>query len=158
MRRLILAAAACAATVSGVAVAQAGTTGHIASTIPLEVVHGPNGATAAIVRVVIHGRTFPFLLDTGATKTLVDGALARTLHLRTIGRPTVVGGVGCNTSSRKVRLARWSVGGQTLPNITAVSTNIPFAGSRAIGLLGSDVLSRFGSFTLDYAHAELILG
>jgi predicted aspartyl protease len=158
MRRLIIVAAACAATVSGVAVAQAGTTGHIASAIPLEIIHGRDGSTAAIVRVVIHGRPFPFLVDTGATKTLLDGALARTLHLRTIGKPTVVGGVGCNTSSRRVRLARWSAAGQTLPNITAVSTNIPFAGGRAFGLLGSDVLSSFGSFTLDYAHAELILG
>jgi predicted aspartyl protease len=159
MRRfIVVATAACLAVPSAVAVAQAGPTAREASTVPLIVIHGRDGSTAAVARVVIHGHVFPFLIDTGATRSLVDVALARKLHLRTVGKPTPVFGVGCASSSRKVRLSGWSVGGQPLPNITAVSTVIAFANGRAFGLLGSDVLSRFGAFRLDYAHAELTLG
>ena len=52
---------------------------------------------------------FPFLIDTGSSKTLVDDALARKLHLTTVGRPIKVTGVGCSEAARKVRLRGWSI-------------------------------------------------
>ena len=90
--------------------------------------------------------------------TLVDTALARKLHLKTVGHPIKVTGVGCSESARKVRLSRWSIGGQTLPSIVATSSTIAGANGKAFGLLGSDVLSKFGAIGLDYAHGELTLG
>lgn len=131
---------------------------HISSTIPLEILKAKDGETLAVALVIVHGHPFPFLIDTGSSKTLVDTALARKLHLKTVGRPINVTGVGCSESARKVRLARWSIGGQALPNIVATSSMIAGANGKAFGLLGSDVLSKFGAIGIDYAHAQLTLG
>jgi predicted aspartyl protease len=131
---------------------------HAASTVPLVILKAKDGERLALARVIIHGRAFPFLIDTGSSKTLVDDALAKKLHLKTVGRPIKVTGVGCSESARKVRLSRWSIGGQRLPNIVATSSVIAGANGKAFGLLGSDVLSKFGTISIDYAHGALTLG
>jgi predicted aspartyl protease len=131
---------------------------HAAATVPLVILKAKDGEVLALARVVIHGRGFPFLIDTGSSKTLVDVALARTLHLKTVGKPIKVTGVGCSETARKVRIGRWEIGGQTLPTIIATSSVIAGAGGHAFGLLGSDVLSHFGAIGLDYAHMQLTLG
>ena len=131
---------------------------HATSTVPLVILKARDGETLALARVIIHGRAFPFLIDTGSSKTLVDTALARKLHLTTVGRPITVTGVGCSETARRVRLGRWSIGGQTLPTIIATSSEIAGADRKAFGLLGSDVLSHFGAIGLDYSHGQLTLG
>jgi predicted aspartyl protease len=131
---------------------------HATSTVPLVVLRARDGEVLALARVVIHGRAFPFLIDTGSSKTLVDVALARTLHLKRVGKPIKVTGVGCSESASKVRIARWSIGGQSLPSIVATSSTIAGANGHAFGLLGSDVLSKFGAISIDYAHSVLTLG
>ena len=131
---------------------------HAASTIPLVILKAKDGETLALAKVIVHGRAFPFLIDTGSSKTLVDDALAKKLHLKTVGRPIKVTGVGCSEGARKVRLNRWSIGGQALPNIVATSSVIAGSGGKAFGLLGSDVLSHFGIISIDYAHGQLTLG
>jgi predicted aspartyl protease len=131
---------------------------HVASTAPLAILKQRDGETLALALVVIHGRRFPFLIDTGSSKTLVDVALARKLHLRTIGKPIKVTGVGCSEAASKVRLSGWSIGGQPLPNIVATDSVIAGADGKAFGLLGSDVLSHFGTISIDYLHGVLTLG
>ena len=131
---------------------------HVTSTVPLVILKARDGETLALARVVVHGRAFPFLIDTGSSKTLVDDALARKLGLKTVGRPIKVTGVGCSEGARKVRLKNWSIGGQPLPNIVATSSVIAGANGHAFGLLGSDVLSHFGTISIDYAHGQLTLG
>ncbi len=128
------------------------------ATIPLVIIKAKDGETLALARVIVHGRAFPFLIDTGSSKTLVDDALAKKLGLRPVGHPVKVTGVGCSEAARKVRLSRWSIGGQTLPSIVATSSVIAGANGHAFGLLGSDVLSRFGTISIDYAHGSLTLG
>jgi len=131
---------------------------HAASTVPLVILKAKDGETLALAKVIVHGRAFPFLIDTGSSKTLVDDALAKKLHLKTVGHPIKVTGVGCSESARKVRLKNWSIGGQRLPNIVATSSVIAGSGGKAFGLLGSDVLSHFGAIGIDYAHGQLTLG
>ena len=131
---------------------------HVTSTAPLEILKARDGETLALARVIIHGRAFPFLIDTGSSKTLVDVALARKLHLKLVGKPIKVTGVGCSVPATKVRLSRWSIAGQTLPNIVATDSVIAGADRKAFGLLGSDVLSRFGTISIDYVHGVLTLG
>jgi predicted aspartyl protease len=131
---------------------------HATSTIPLVILKAKDGERLALARVIVHGRAFPFLIDTGSSKTLVDDALARKLHLKAVGRPIKVTGVGCSEAARKVRLSRWSIGGQRLPSIVATSSVIAGANGHAFGLLGSDVLSKFGTISIDYAHGQLTLG
>ncbi len=131
---------------------------HSTSTIPLVILKARDGEVLALARVVIHGRAFPFLIDTGSSKTLVDVALARKLHLKHVGKPIQVTGVGCSEAASKVRLSRWSIGGQALPKIVATESTIAGADGKAFGLLGSDVLSKFGTISIDYAHGSLTLG
>src|SRR6201992_148703 len=95
------------------------TRAHPTSTVPLVILKAKDGETLALARVIVHGRAFPFLIDTGSSKTLVNTALAKALHLMRVGRPIKVTGVGCSESANKVRLGRWSIGGQALPNIVA---------------------------------------
>ena len=134
------------------------TRAHATSTVPLAILKAKDGETLALARVVVHGRSFPFLIDTGSAKTLVDDALAKKLHLTTVGRPIKVTGVGCSEAARRVRLKNWSIGGQRLPKIIATSSVIAGANGHAFGLLGSDVLSHFGTISIDYAHGQLTLG
>ena len=134
------------------------TRAHATSTVPLAILKAKDGETLALARVVVHSRSFPFLIDTGSAKTLVDDALAKKLHLTTVGRPIKVTGVGCSEAARRVRLKNWSIGGQRLPNIVATSSVIAGANGHAFGLLGSDVLSHFGTISIDYAHGQLTLG
>jgi predicted aspartyl protease len=132
---------------------------HATSTIHVVILKARDGETLVLApRVIIHGHAFPFLIDTGSSKTLVDDALARKLHLKTVGRPIKVTGVGCSEAARKVRLKNWSIGGQALPDIVATSSVIAGANGHAFGLLGSDVLSRFGTISIDYAHGQMTLG
>jgi predicted aspartyl protease len=131
---------------------------HAASTIPLHIIRARDGEVLALAVVVIHGRRFPFLIDTGSSKTLVDVALARQLHLKHVGKPIKVTGVGCSEAASKVRISSWSIGGQPLPNIVATSSVIAGADGEAFGLLGSDVLSKFGTISIDYAAGSLTLG
>ncbi|MBV9683705.1 MAG: hypothetical protein JO046_18080, partial [Solirubrobacterales bacterium] len=56
------------------------------------------------------------------------------------------------------RLSNWSIGGQPLPSVVASSSPIVGTGGFGFGLLGSDVLSRFGSVTIDYRDKLLTLG
>ena len=134
------------------------TRAHQASTAPLVIFKARDGETLALARVIVHGHAFPFLIDTGSSKTLVDDALAKKLNLKTVGRPITVTGVGCSEGARKVRLKNWSIAGQPLPNIVATSSVIAGANGKAFGLLGSDVLSHFGTISIDYAHGQLTLG
>lgn len=160
MRRFVAILGLTAATglgIQGVAAAS-GSTAHAAAVIPVVVIKSGGGATAVFARVVIHGHVFPFLIDTGATVTLVDPAIAARLHLRTVGKPHRFCGVTGCSAARRVRLRNWSVGGQPLPDIVASSSPIAGTGGHAFGLLGSDVLSQFGSVTIDYRNKQLILG
>lgn len=128
------------------------------ATVPILVLKAKSGATAAFAPVVIHGRAYPFLIDTGATVTMVNPAIARQAHLKTVGRTyTMCGVTGCSPA-RRVRLRNWSTGGQPLPNVVVSSAPIAGIGGHAFGLLGSDVLSQFGSVTINYAAGQLVLG
>jgi hypothetical protein len=67
--------------------------------------------------------------------------------------------VNCNTKQVPVAGPSWSVGSVPLAPQTVSSIDIPGFGLRsaAAGLLGSDVLSRFGAIQLDYRHQSLAL-
>jgi predicted aspartyl protease len=131
---------------------------HAASVVPIVVLKSRTGGTVAAATVIIHGRAFPFVIDTGASVTLVNPTLAGRLHLKTVGRPHRFCGVtGCATA-RRVRLRNWSIGGQPLPNVVVASSPITGASGFGFGLLGSDVLSTFGSVTIDYRDKTMALG
>jgi predicted aspartyl protease len=126
--------------------------------VPIVVIHSKSNGTVVAAKVIIHGRPFAFLVDTGASVTLVNPTIARRLHLKTIGKPhTFCGVTGC-AQARRVRLANWSIGGQALPSVVVSSSPITGASGFGFGLLGSDVLSKFGAVTIDYKDKTMTLG
>jgi hypothetical protein len=77
------------------------------------------------------------------------------LSLPPVGAAQHVAGVSCGTTTQPVHVDSWQVGATPLPaqNLDGIALAIP----GLIGLLGSDVLCRFGTITVDYAGGRLIL-
>jgi predicted aspartyl protease len=163
VRRFVVVSLVCAVGLSGVTAGAASASpvdAHAAqATVPIVVVKTRSGATAALVRVFIHGRLIPMLIDTGATVSVINQTAARHLHLKTVGkRHRFCGVTGCAFASR-VRVSNWTVDGVVpLPTVVVSSSSIAGLNAQGFGLLGSDVLSRFGSVTINYAAKQLTLG
>jgi hypothetical protein len=119
------------------------------------------GQVAETVNVCIEGQgPFPFVLDSGAGQSTIDARLARRLHLTATGPVTEFDGVGCTGTARTVRVASWSAGGVALTAQDMSAATLPQVGGRGqpVGLLGSDVLSRFGAVRLDFRRGALVFG
>ena len=135
-------------------------------TVPLDVVH-QGKATLAIVPVMVQGHgPYPFILDTGASTSGINRALAQQLGLPKTGKSATVSGVISSAKIPLVHIGTWSVHGVQLKpadvgalsfasGSSSSSSSDSSHGSGIAGLLGSDQLSRFGSITLDYAHQQL---
>jgi predicted aspartyl protease len=128
-------------------------------TIPARVVHTTT-ATLVLVPVCLSGHgPYEFVLDTGATLSLVDRTLADQLHLTLTGTTTPATGVGCTVAASHVEMPSWSVG--EVPLHAQTLTSLPMKGAPGgpaiAGLLGSDVWSRFGRFQLDYRAGRVLL-
>lgn len=123
---------------------------------------GPGSAGALqFVRLRIEGRPYLFLVDTGAGRTVVDMSVARALHLRPVGAERASPTLGCRAATRAVRIVDWEIAGMRLPALTVASqmlSELKIEGIRLGGLLGEDVLSRFGTVTLGFAGRRVVLG
>jgi predicted aspartyl protease len=114
----------------------------------------------ALAPVTIDGKgPFTFALDTGASRSLIDSAVAKRLGVRRKGHTAKIAGVNAVSKAQLVKVRSWRVGTIVLPPTTIVSQNMPFGNAYAgiQGLLGSDMLSRFDVVTIDYAHQQLRL-
>jgi len=119
------------------------------------------GQVSEMVNVCIAGRgPYPFVLDSGAGESIIDRRLATQLRLARDGSPTEFGGVGCTGSAQPVGITAWSVAGVTLAPQEVTAATLPdFGGAgQPVGLLGSDVLSRFGAVRLDFTTQTLTFG
>jgi predicted aspartyl protease len=126
--------------------------------VPLHVVSG-TGGVFTFARVYIGGKgPFTFTVDTGASRSVVDYDLVRRLHLRTIGAPLTVTGITCRGEAGRLRMRRWRVGRVRLPAAEIETIDFPDPGGGVDGLLGSDILSRFGRISVDYGKERLVLG
>jgi len=128
--------------------------------IPVRVARA-DGEVLVVASVVVHGQgPYPFVVDTGASEAVVSTALEEAFHFPEIRRSVTVDAVGCHSKASGVRVSDWRLGGVALPEVHALALTRPFgAGApRRIGIIGSDVLSRFGVVTFDYAGQRLVLG
>ena len=118
------------------------------------------GQVAEMVNVCI-GRQgpFPFVLDSGTGQSMIDAGLARRLHLSSAGPPSPFAGVGCTSTARPVAVRSWSLDGVGLDPQQLMAATLPQFGGKgeAVGLFGSDVLSRFGAVRVDFATGALVL-
>ena len=118
------------------------------------------GQVAEVVNVCIDGRgPYPFVLDSGAGQSTIDAGLARRLHLPVSGQSTLFAGVGCTGTAQPVAVGVWSLEGVDLSPQDLTSATLPQIGGRGepVGLLGSDVLARFGSVRVDFDAGVLVL-
>jgi hypothetical protein len=114
----------------------------------------------ALVPVTIDGHgPYTFALDTGASQSLVDSAVARELQVKPSSGTHPVAGISNVKQVHTIKVAHWSVGKVQLPPTTIVEENLPFGNATGgvQGLLGSDMLSQFDVVTIDYAHGRLLL-
>jgi hypothetical protein len=119
------------------------------------------GQVAELVNVCIDGGgPYPFIIDSGAGESIIDAHLAATLHLAHVGSGTEFSGVGCTGKAQPVGMTSWSVAGVPLSPQTLTAATLPDFGvaGQPVGLLGSDVLSRFGAVRIDFAAQTLTFG
>ncbi len=125
--------------------------------MPVRVVRPAAGGTIVTVGVCFGGMgPFTFIVDTGASATVVDATLAARLHLRTLSTSRVVS-FGCTRSLSFATVTNVSVDGTRLADQVVVvgpvrSPLLP----GLMGVLGSDVLGRFGAVRMDFDADNMI--
>jgi predicted aspartyl protease len=139
--------------------------------IPVEVVRGVGGTVLVNVDIFIDDQgPYTFVLDTGASRSVIDPAIAAELGLPESSRTGIVTGVTGQAEAAMVEVENWRIGEVPLPPTTVVALELPQIAGPSIlggilgdrmgevrGLLGSDMLSEFGVVQLDYEQGVLIL-
>jgi len=118
------------------------------------------GLDFEFVPVCVDGEgPFPFILDTGASRSTIDASLAHVLGLPVDGPSGVASGANCATTFEPTTVHSWSLGSLPLAPQVLPSIRIPLFGATdaPAGLLGSDVLSEFGAVRLDFRRQTLVL-
>jgi predicted aspartyl protease len=128
--------------------------------IPIAVAEQPGGSVIVTIEVAIEGQgPYAFILDTGASLSAIDRTLAQELNLPESGLTGSATGLIAETRASLVRVERWRLDGIDLSPGRLVVLDLQQQGAPVTyrGLLGSDVLSRYGSVTIDYEQSRLIL-
>ncbi|HVT42337.1 MAG TPA: aspartyl protease family protein [Acidimicrobiales bacterium] len=137
----------------------AATTSGGATSVPITV-STVAGQVAESLNVCLAGKgPYPFVLDSGAGQSTIDAGLARRLHLAAAGPASQFAGVGCTGTARPVSSGSWSLDGVALAPQQLTAATLPQVGGKGepVGLLGSDVLSRFGAVRIDFGAGRLVL-
>jgi hypothetical protein len=117
--------------------------------------------TALFVPVMVNNQgPFYFVLDTGASSSVVNRRLARRLKLHRTGETDLMRGVTGEAEVSIVTVDRWSVGGRLLHGHALPALNLRMGGpglGPVGGLLGADELRRFGVVSIDFRHKQLRL-
>ena len=129
--------------------------------VPVKIVHHKS-SVQVLVQLKIHSKPFYFLVDTGASVTLIDSTVAKSLGLAAIGAPGKATSIGCSAPIQPVALADWSVGSQALPGSLIPSQRTELAGKKiggipVAGLLGADLYYLYGTMTVDFKNATMTL-
>jgi Aspartyl protease len=141
-------------------------TPHGEQTVKIEVVATsarPTRQTLALVPVYIDGHgPLPFALDTGASRSLIAAGLAAQLRLPSRGSAGMLRGVTGAAAAENFAVESWRAGSVRLPAsmIAAIASTAGATSPKLqgpVGLLGSDVLSRYGKIAIDYDKGLLVL-
>lgn len=123
------------------------------SAVRLNVLRGQGGGAVALAEVHINDQgPFTFIIDTGASHSVVQKSVARQLALPQMEGTIETIGVQSVGEAKSVKLERWRIGDIELPGLIVSEIDMPAVSRsyRLDGLLGSDVLSRFGAILIDY--------
>ena len=130
------------------------------SVLAVRIVRIDTGA-AVLVKACIDGAgPFPFVIDSGSSFSVIDKQLSKRFHLHQVGASQQAAGIACSTTVVPEQLSSWSVGGLTLRPQVVFSASLPNLepNQPLAGVIGSDVLSRFGSVRIDYQQHAVDLG
>ncbi len=130
------------------------------SVLAVRIVRIDTGA-AVLVNACIDGAgPFPFVIDSGSSFSVIDERLSGRFHLQQVGAPEQAAGIACSTTVVPEQLSSWSVGGLALRPQIVFSASLPNLepNQPLAGVIGSDVLSRFGSVRIDYQARTVSLG
>lgn len=119
------------------------------------------GQVAETINVCIDGKgPFAFVVDTGAGESIIAAKLAKQLGLPHSGAGEEFAGVGCVGRAQPVAVHQWSAAGLNLAPQDLTAATLPDFGVKGqpVGLLGSDVLGRFGAVRMDFVAQTLTLG
>jgi hypothetical protein len=111
-----------------------------------------------LVSICVDGAgPFPFVVDTGAPSTLFDSHFPDHVRLAADAPVGVLRQPGCTVVVLHDLVHRWSIGPVALAGQSVSVVRMPGFGleGQPVGLLGSDVLSRFGAVRIDYAAQRL---
>jgi predicted aspartyl protease len=131
--------------------------------IPMSVGHGKQGGAYETIRAVTDGTPADWLIDTGATYTLVAARTVAQLKLHRVGRSvTGLGASGCSARLDPVAINNWTAGSVRLPPTVALASTSPvvskYGSTKIDGIIGADVLSHFHQVTLDFRTKRTLLG
>lgn len=129
--------------------------------VGMEVFSDPTGSTILMVPVFFgDAGPFQFVLDTGASRTVLEPGLVDELGLSRGSDAEGTGIGGGQFTASTVQVESWRVGDVQLQPRTVVTTDlpgVPAQGPQFRGLLGSDVLAGFGVIQIDYDGQILTL-
>jgi predicted aspartyl protease len=133
-----------------------------AVTLPAVVVRNNGGATV-FVKVTVKSKPYYFMLDSGASGTLLDSTVAQAIGLTRVGAGPTAKTLGCTTKTELVQVDDWSLGSVALPPSRLVAENAGFAkvkikGVQVAGLLGADVQALTGLVKIDYMRETVTFG
>jgi hypothetical protein len=118
-----------------------------------------SAGSLATVAVCVNGHgPYPFIVSTGTGTSVISPSLASTLGL-TEGASSDVRGATCVTSAPTAPVQSLSMGGVALAPQSLVVATVPEygPGPPADGMVGSDILMRFGAVRLDYRTKKMTL-
>ncbi len=119
------------------------------------------GEVRVVTTVRIHGSPANLIVDTGAPLTTLDTGIARRHRLRAVGRAIDASAVTCSARIQPIWLDDWSIGSVPLPAAIAASSDSSITErtqGAVSGLLGADVMARFGAVTIDFRDRKVVLG
>lgn len=125
---------------------------------PFTITSPENGGPSFVVNVCIDGQgPFPFIVDTGAVQTAIVPSVATQLGLPAAGPKQQISGAGGDVTAIPRTVDHWSMGDIELGQQVVLAQTISgLGGTGPVGLLGADVLSRFGSVRFDVSSSQLI--
>ena len=130
------------------------------SVLAVRIVHIDSGDVVLVNACIDGAGPFPFVIDSGSSFSVIDTQLARRFHLHQVGAPQEAAGIACSAPVVPEQLSGWSVGGLALRPQVVFSASLPNLepNQPLAGVIGSDVLSRFGSVRIDYQKQTVSVG
>lgn len=125
-------------------------------TVPVQIIRADGGVRIDADLMINNRGPYTFVLDTGAESSVIDASLTTELGLKPDGPSHQVGGVGGSVDAIPVKIDSWNLSTLKLPSMDIDSASLADGlGSSEEGLLGADILSQFGTITINFTTSEL---